>query len=221
MSFGKRPVTPPLATAPPGEAANPPSRRKVFPDEIWQGQTGELLRQLGFSPDDESNLAPNAASVNARMEHGRALMEARHAQAQRNAQGAVTGAKLRPFYLIPDPCWNGASGIFLKMTLELYPYDDWNVMFLAANERTARMLDIALHPNGNVPAYVAAAERFMADAQWSLSNAHDEALRTQDFAAYEIARDETRSRVKELAAGFARQIADAWENRRERAESAS
>ncbi|HYD86802.1 MAG TPA: hypothetical protein VEA80_04960 [Vitreimonas sp.] len=215
MSFGKRPSTPPQMSAPPARAADPHGRRKVFPDEIWQGQTGELLRQLGFSPDDESNLVPNAASVNARMEHGRALMEARHAQAQRNAQAAVAGARLRPFYLIPDPCWNGATGVFLKMTLELYPYDDWNVMFLAANERTAYMLDIAPHPDGNVPGFVASAEKFMADALALMNEAHEEASRTNDFAAYEHARDDLRARVKVLAGTFAREVVQTWERRRE------
>ncbi|MBC7769706.1 MAG: hypothetical protein H7124_13075 [Phycisphaerales bacterium] len=212
MSFGKRPSTSQATSAPP-PPADAHARRKVFPTEVWQGESGDMLRMLGMTPDDESNLAPNAASINARIEQGRATMEGRFVQAQRNAQAALASAQVRPFFLIPDPCWNGPTGAFLMTSLELYPYDDWNVMFLAADDRTAAALDIALHPNGNVAAFVQASEKFMAEAQIHMEMAHDDAGRTQDFAAYYNAREDVRGRVKLLAGLFAKQIVEAWQNR--------
>lgn len=217
MGFGKKPSTSPHVAAPPPPPADPPAdphgRRKVFPDEVWQGQSGALLRELGSSRDDDSNLVPNTASINARVEQGKAALDARHAQAQRNAQARFAEAQVRPFFLIPDPCWNGPTGAFLMTSLDLYPYDDWNVMFLAADARTADTLDLALHPNGNVQAFVQAADKLMDEAQMFMNGAHRLAGETQNYGAYHEAREDTRSRVKLLAGQFAKQLVDAWQKR--------
>ncbi len=208
MGFGKRPSSTPPAAAP---APDPHGRQKVFPDAVWQGKSGDFLREMGFSPSDEANLVPNSDSINARIEQGRASMEARQAQVQRSAESRLPGAKLKAFFLIPDPCWNGPSGAFLMTSLDLYPYDDWNVMFLAADERTAKALDIALHPNGNIPAFVQAAERTVDETQVDLNGAHHEAGRTHNFAAYNEAREEARGRVKLQAGLFAKKIVEIWQ----------
>jgi len=217
MSFGKRrssaasgATAPP--SAPPPSGGDPFNRRKVFPDEVWEGETGALLRELGMSPDDESNLAPNAASINARIEAGKRRLHERTEKAQANAQSLLPSAQLRPFFLIPDPCWNSDIGTFLMTSLDLYPYDDWNVVFLAADQRTAMVMDIALHPNGNVPAFVTAAEKFMADARAQMKRATEEAELTRDYAAFNDTRGDVQIRVKGLAMSFARALIDAWEN---------
>jgi len=154
---------------------------------------------------------PNEASIAARIEEGRARHEERNLLAQRNIETRLAGAKVRPFFLIPDPCWNGVTGVFLMTSLDLYPYDDWNVMYLAADERTALVVDIAMHPNGNVPAFVEAAAKFMVRAQEQMSKAHEAASITHDFAAYQTTRDDVQMRVKALAMQFSRTLIEAWE----------
>lgn len=214
MSFGKKPPSAPQAApAPqaPAPSTDPYGRRKIIPDDVWQGPQGKVLRELGFGPDDESNLVPNEASIAARLEAGRRRHEERNILAQRGVEVRLSAAKLRPFFLIPDPCWNGATGVFLMTSLDLYPYDDWNVMYLAADERTALVLDIAMHPNGNVTAFLEASAKFMARAQEQISKAHEAASITHDFAAYHATRDDVQMRVKALAMQFSRTLIDAWE----------
>lgn len=219
MSFGKKPpsaLQPSAAPAPPPPppSSDPHNRRKVFPDEVWQGKSGAMLRELGFSPNDESNLVPNGSSINAKLVDGKSRIDARHAQAQANAQALLRDAQLRPFYLIPDPIWNSDAGTFLMTSLDLYPYDDWNVIFLAADQRTALVMDIALHPNGNVPAFVTATEKFMADARAHMKRATEEAELTSNYAAFADTREDAQLRVKGLAMSFARSLIEAWEKQK-------
>jgi len=218
MSFGKRPPSARAPTAtnaapppPPPMAGDPHGRRKVFPDEVWNGPSGAMLRELGLSPNDENNLVPNAASINARLQEGKSRLETRTAQAQANAQSALRDAQLRPFFLIPDPIWNSDAGTFLMTSLDLFPYDDWNVVFLGGDQRTAVVMDIALHPDGNVPTFVEIALAFMADAHAYMKRAQAEAELTTDYAAFQDAREDAQLRVKSLAMSFARALIQAWE----------
>lgn len=195
MGFGKKPATSHQASA-----SQPPT-------DPHGHRAAELL--LG----GQSPLVPDAAAVSARVEQGKAAFDARHAQVQRNAQARFADAQIRPFFLIPDPCWNGPTGTFLMTSLELYPYDDWNVMFLAGDARTADTLDLALHPNGNVPAFVHAADKVMDDARMSVDAAHADAELSRTYGAYHDAREDARGRVKLLAGQFAKQLVDAWQKR--------
>lgn len=209
MSFGKRPPSAP----PHPPIPDPDGRRQIIPEAVWNGPHGDMLRQLGLGSSDESNLAANESSMNARLEESKQRLEERNLIAQRNVEARLAGAQVRPFFLIPDPCWQGPTGVFLMTALDLYPYDDWNVMYLAGDERTALVLDIAAHPNGNVPQLVEAADKFMAKAQEHLRAAHDEASATQDYAAFQTKLEEIRERVRALAVTFSRNVVEAWEKR--------
>jgi hypothetical protein len=118
--------------APPDAPQPEHQQGKVLPDEVWQGKTGDMLRMLGMSPNDPSNLVPDANSVNARLDRDRAKFEARLAEMNRTVAERVPGGQMRGFSLLPDPCWNGEMGQLLMMRLELFPYDDWNMIFLPA-----------------------------------------------------------------------------------------
>jgi hypothetical protein len=189
MGFGKRPSS---APAPASATPDSPASRQAPP----------------FVVDPrETNLSPDSS------DQARVAMEARHAQLQLSTESLLPGAKMRPFLLIPDSCWDGPTGTFLMKTLDLYAHDNWNVMFLAADERTAAALDIALHPNSAIPAFVQAAERLMDECQLNMNGAHNEAARTGDFNRYHEARDDAREQVKLLAGQFAKQIVEAWQKR--------
>lgn len=211
MSFGKRPSTSAPAT-PPQEPppSDPHGRRKVFSDEIWQGNHGALLRELGMSPDDESNLVPNGSSLNAAIERSKAAHEAAYAEVQKRVRSTLPEAEIKPFFLIPDPVWNSPAGTLLMGSLELYPFDAWNVMYLAADERTALVLDLAPHPGGNVPAFVQTASEFMTKAEGHMNAKRAEIERSQNWAHFTEVQDDLRDRVKGLAALFARRIAETW-----------
>jgi hypothetical protein len=217
MSFGKRPSTSPQP-APQQQAAprqaplvtDPHGRRRVLPADVWEGKTGAFLRELGFDPNDESNFVANAASINARLDEQRAAFETKLAKVRTEIGSLVKGAKVTPFSLIPDPCWNGRMGQFLLMRLELYPYEDWNIAYLPADERTAFVMNAPPHPGGNIPAFVEAATAFMAKAEAALDAAYAETGRTQDFGKFADMRENIRGRVKALAAMFAGQMMEAW-----------
>lgn len=215
MSFGKRPST--LVSAPTREGTvsqepqtDPHARRKVFPDEVWNGPQGEMLRMLGMSPDDESNLVPNASSLNAAIDRSRAAHEIAYAEAVQRVRSTMPSAEIRPFFLVPDAVWNGPGGAFLMATLELYPYDAWNVVYLAADERTALVLDLAPHPGKDVPAFVQASQEFMTSAMAHMEKVRTQVERTQKWGAFGDAQDDLRDRVKAMAMLFARRMAEAW-----------
>ena len=62
-----------------------------------------------------------------------------------------------------EPCWNGELGKFLMMRLQLFPYDDWNVVFLPEDERTAQLMDLPVHPGGPIPGSVEIVGQFVAE----------------------------------------------------------
>lgn len=215
MSFGKRPSTTVAAPVHEGVVTTTPQpephgRRKVFPDEVWNGKSGEMLRMLGMSPDDESNLVPNAASISAAIERSKAAHDVALAEAEKRVRSTLPSAQIRPFFLVPDAVWNGPGGTFLMTTLELYPYDAWNVIYLAADERTAIVLDLAPHPGKDVPAFVQASQEFMTTAMAHMEKVRVQVERTQKWAAFIEAQDDVRERVKAMAMLFARRMAEAW-----------
>ena len=211
MSFGKRPSTNASAPAQPEPPRpDPHGRRKVFPDEIWDGKHGALLRTLGMSPDDESNLVPNASSINAAIGRSKAAHDVAFAEALARVRSTMPSAEIRPFSLVPDVVWNSPAGAFLMTTLELYPYDHWNIMYLAADERTAMVLDLAPHPGKDVPAFVQASQQFMETVQAHADKVRARVAQTENWAAFTELQDDMRDRVKAMAALFARRIAEAW-----------
>jgi hypothetical protein len=211
MSFGKRNSS--------AAGAPPQAQRKVFPDEVWQGKTGEMLRLLGMSPDDPSNFVPSIDSVNARNARDRAAFEEKLAKINRNVAARTNGGAMRGFSLLPDPCWAGEMGHLLMLRLDLYPFEDWNLVLLPADMRTAQFLDLPPHPNQDVPQFVSAAEKFLKDADVALSAAHTEAGRTQDFAKFGDAREQIRDKIKGLAGAFLASMDEAWKKNRPQMES--
>jgi hypothetical protein len=208
MAFGKR------GAASAGNQAKTlaafDTQPRVIPTEAWETPLGDLLRQIGMSPDDACNLIPTPDSVNARLDREREKHQAKLAEINRAVAQKTGGGSVRPFFLIPGPCWHGEMGVFLMMKLELFPYDDWNVIFLPTDERTAAAMNAPMHPNGDIPAFVTAAEKFMQDAEADLMAAHAEASQTHDFNAFGAAKKRVQTAVCTLAAVFAQKYAEAW-----------
>lgn len=196
----------------PREGDAPPQRR-VIPASMWEGPQGDFLRRVGMGPDDESNLVPDARSVDERLERDKAAYEQKLAEMNKSVSERVPGGSMRGFWLLPDPCWNGRMGQLLMMRLGLFPYEDWNLVFLPADEKTAEALNLPPHPGRDIPAFVTASERFLTDAEAALRAAHDEAARTHEFGRFGEAVDEIKERVRGLARSFLGEMDKAWENR--------
>ena len=148
--------------APQQVTQQPPQQLRVLPAELWDdGPVGKLLRDLGMSPDDESNLVPTGASIDARVARDRARHEAKLAEINRDVAQRTGGGSVMPFFLIPEPCWNGDMGTFFMARLRFFPYDDWNVLFLPADERTAKIMNAPVCPYGEIPGAVDLVQSFV------------------------------------------------------------
>ena len=226
MPFGKR-QTPPVNPSPPlpvsglppkteeiGASRTPEhARGNVLPDSLWEGETGDVLRLLEQGSEDPSSLLPDAHSVNARLEHDRARHEARLEEMNRSVAERVPGGRMRGFSLLPDSCWNGELGRFLMMRLDLFPYDAWNMVLLPADAATAEALDMPLHPNGEVPVFVAKATEFLREAEARLRSAQEEATLMEDVTKFQETVEDTRDRVRALATAFLSDLDTAWKER--------
>lgn len=197
--------------APQQVTQQPPQQLRVLPAELWDdGPVGKLLRDLGMSPDDESNLVPTGASIDARVARDRARHEAKLAEINRDVAQRTGGGSVMPFFLIPEPCWNGDMGTFFMARLRFYPFDDWNVLFLPADERTAKIMNAPACPYGEIPGAVALVEEFIRRSEVRLAAVHAEVDRTRNFAALAEAVDSVRADVWGLAAGIANHIGAKW-----------
>lgn len=160
-------------------------QQRIFPAELWQGPMGDVLRQIGMSPDDPSNLVPTGASIDARVASDRAKHEAKLAELNRDVARRTGGGRVKAYFLFHDPCWNGETGTFLMARLRYFPYDDWNVLFLPEDERTAELMGLPVHPGGPIPGSVEVVEQLVAEAKAKLQAASAEAERTQRYADIE------------------------------------
>jgi hypothetical protein len=223
MPFGKR-VSAPAAqpatlqqAAPQQPAAQPPQPtapqpgQKIFPDELWEGQTGELLRAIGMKPDDESNFVPTKESIDARIARDKAAHEARWAALNRDVAARTSGGSVRPFFLIPEPCWNGELGDFLIVTLKLSPYQDWNVAFLPADECTGSMMNLPVHPDRDDPEVVKLAMGVVTAAHDHYKACYAEVDRTQEFGRFNDQVEDIADKVRGLAVKILVQYGEAWQ----------
>ena len=200
-------VTPPQVTQ-----QQAPQQVRVLPAELWDdGPVGKLLRDLGMSPDDEANLVPTGASIDARVARDRAKHEAKLAEINRDVAQRTGGGPVMPFFLIPEPCWNGDMGTFFMARLRFFPFDDWNVLFLPADERTAKIMNAPLCPYGEIPGAVDLVQAFVRESEAKLAAVHAEVDRTRNFAALAEAVDSVRAEVWGIAAYIANHIGAKWD----------
>jgi hypothetical protein len=215
MPFGKRvsasAVQPATSQQTAPRPVAPQPGQKIFPDELWEGQTGELLRAIGMKPDDESNFVPTKESIDARIARDKAAHEARGAELNRDVAVRTSGGSVRPFFLIPEPCWNGDLGDFLIVTLKLSPYQNWNVAFLPADECTASMMNLPVHPDRDDPEVVKLAMGFVSAARDHYKACYAEVDRTQEFGRFNDQIEDIADKVRGLAVKILAQYGETWQ----------
>ena len=219
MPFGKRVSAPPTQPGMPQPTAPqqatsqlaslpgaPQPGQKIFPDELREG-----LRAIGMKPDDESNFVPTKESIDARIARDKAAHEARWAELNRDVAARTNGGSVEPFFLIPEPCWNGELGDFLVVTLKLSPYQDWNVAFLPADERTASEMNLPVHPNRDDPEVVEYAMGFVSAARDHYNACYAEVDRTHEFGRFHDQIEDITDKMRGLAVKILAQYGESWQ----------
>ena len=125
---------------------DPDGVTRLIPKAIWDGPNGEMLQQLGFSPDDPTNLALTP-------DRARAIEDA--ATAQMNAVVAkvdahIPGVSVWPWAIIPWSVWEGLNAEFL-IKLDFCPSSPWNNLLLPDNAESVDFLGLPLHPRATPP----------------------------------------------------------------------
>jgi hypothetical protein len=125
---------------------------RVFSKEIWDDpKIGPMLRELGFNPDDPSNISKTADDYIAMFAAAKKRLEERAAAFNHDMTNRHGYCHAVPFLVIDHTIWDGEHGAFLYASMGLIGFDDWNVLMLAGDERTRQLCGIAGHP-GTVPA---------------------------------------------------------------------
>ena len=221
--FGKRVSAPPTQHFPATRSSNiashlaslpgaPQPGQKIFPDELWEGQTGDLLRAIGMKPDDESNFVPTKESIDARIARDKAAHEARWAELNRDVAARTSGGSVRPFFLIPEPAGTASSGDFLVVTLKLSPYQDWNVAFLPADECTASMMNLPVHPDRDDPEVVEVRDGLRAPPRAITTRpATRKWIAPSEFGRFNDRIEEIPDKVRGLAVKILAQYGEIWQ----------
>jgi hypothetical protein len=142
FGFGKR--TP---------AAAQPVQVQVIPAELWQDDIGQAMRDAGMRPDDPANIVTFANAVDARVAQARVALELRVQQENAEIARAHPGCSLAPMHIFTEMVWNGPHRRLLLETLELTPYDQWNVRLVAADQRSVEMLKLPRIYAGEIPKF--------------------------------------------------------------------
>jgi hypothetical protein len=136
IGFGKKQ----LGMAEVGEMMRQPDSdgvTRVFSKELWDDpRIGAFLRDMGMNPDDERNRVPTAQDYIAKFAAAKERMMARTAEFNRAMTARHGYCNAAPYLVIDSTIWDGVHGAFLYAQLDLVAYDEWNVIMLAADERT-------------------------------------------------------------------------------------
>ena len=183
--------------------------QRVIPAETWKDpESAAFFAKVGAQPDDPENIRVTAADIQRMTEEGLRAIANRIQQLEEKARArGHTGLRFRPFWLIPDTCWNGTVGDFLLYTLRLNPYEEWNTLILPDDDATSRLLGLPRHPGKDIPEFARLGEELILDMRQKLLAAHAEARRSHEFGRVSDLHDETVAQVKKLALIFADRMA--------------
>ncbi|RFB79239.1 hypothetical protein DYH55_11710 [Methylovirgula sp. 4M-Z18] len=153
--------------------------RHILPPELWDDpKLGAFLRSLGKHPEDASNLVKTKSQIkkeiDARIAADKDALEKTLRQKNEELQASYGRQhQLKPFFLIGDKCWNGEFADFLMDRLELTPYGQWNVAYLATTMETAELCNIPPHPHDRILHWEDECAKFIKDQYTQLKALHD------------------------------------------------
>jgi hypothetical protein len=125
---------------------------RVFSKELWDHPTvGATLRKFGYAPDDARNVMRTAEDYIALFAAAKKRLQERTEVFNREMTARHGYCVAVPYLVIDHNIYDGEHGAFLYAQLDLVGFDDWNVLMLAADERTKELCGLAGHP-GSIPA---------------------------------------------------------------------
>jgi hypothetical protein len=193
-----------------GKLRRPDTQKHVVSPDLWNDpEWAAFFKKIGRKPDDPSNRLVTPDDVARMIDEGRKAVDERIRQLEAKALAKGQDVRLRSFWLIQDHCWNGEIGGFLLYHLGLNPYDEWNTVILAADAHSSAILDLPVHPGGDIPAFVKAQSEVLQSLRDRLRAAHAEVQRTHEFGGFADLCDDTVARVKRLAFKFAEVLVEA------------
>jgi hypothetical protein len=126
-------------------------KRRVFGKDVFAGKHGDMLRSLGFGPNDEANIIPNDGEFGRRINMSLAKQDARRTQIEEDLFRTHGHKAIRPFFILAEPVFNSELGQWLIKLMNLMPYDDWNIVYLPMDRETqAAMGGLPLHPRQSI-----------------------------------------------------------------------
>ncbi len=157
--------------------------QRVFPDEVWESEAGDILRENGAHPDSEFNQRPTQESANARFEEEFAKQRAFIEQV--NAQ-LPAGAKVAPYAMLPWELWDGRFGELLAMRCALWAPGAWNQMLLAEDAHSSAVLGLPEHPGGYPDGLIDEIERLLDEAYAPIAGMMEKVHSEQRFGLNEV-----------------------------------
>src|SRR5262245_22173199 len=109
-----------------GKRASPPQP----PQHVVGKEHFPFLKALGIDPHGPENVIPSQNDIDERLAKGRAALDRRMEVLHGNLAAQIgPEIRMRPFWLIPESCWRGATCAFLLKFLDFNPDDDWAFEF--------------------------------------------------------------------------------------------
>jgi hypothetical protein len=160
--FGQREEVPQPTRMPWQHGPDNDGIHRAIPKVIWDGPNGKMLRELGFAPDDASNVLPTHQSLDA--------LNEQHIEAQKKLVAGVNHALagkavVIPYAILPWSLWNTEMAEFMSVSMKFFPTSTWNTMLLAEDDKSARALNLPVHPRAYPAGYEDAVVRLIGEAR--------------------------------------------------------
>jgi hypothetical protein len=169
-----------------------------------------FLEALGIAPDGPENVIPSQNDIDERLAKGRADLDRRVEVLHKNLAAQIgPEIRTRAFWLIPESCWQGETGVFLLKFLDFNPCDNWNIAFLPADQLTSLIMDAPLHPDTEIPVFAAAGKKLIAECASRVAQATMKAGQTGEFQLVTAAKTDAQKMIVALAMTFAAKLLEA------------
>jgi hypothetical protein len=101
--FGKRnkPVPSDPATLQPPVDSD--GKRRIVGEAVFAGKHGDMLRWLGFGPNDAANIIPDDAEFERRIKESLAKQDARRTRIEDDLLRTHGHNAIRPFFILAEP----------------------------------------------------------------------------------------------------------------------
>lgn len=168
--------------------------------------------QSNSTGDSENSEKPT--SLKLRLEEARLAQQTKLKNLNEQISIETLGGKLIPFFLINGAAWRGDMGKFLMLRLNLLPFEDWNLMYLAEDEAMAFVLDCPafVHADGNRCQEIANSR--CQELKDYLDAVHKNSEQTGDVQTFAKTKSHTRNQIQDLAKFLSNEVNLGWQQRK-------